>query len=170
MRRFLPWALLGLLGVGVAAAAALGQVDSPGVPASVWVDDVLSTTAAAGSAHLLFSSVTTGPDPSQRSAFVGSGVVDFTSGDNRVTQLNHQVESESTNGGAPRLVEQAWTGETVAIGQTMYRREVVVLSGHPLPSPWIKSQVPRDVHQAFGLDVGTGAEDAVAGLAGIESV
>lgn len=170
MRRILPWALLGLLGLGVAAGAALGQVESPGVPAAAWVNDLLSTTAAAHTAHLRFSSVTTSPDQSQRSAFVGRGVIDFTNGDNRITQLNHQVASESTNGGPARPVEQTWTEESIAIGQTVYRNDSVILTGHAIPTPWIKSNFPRHVHQAFGLDIGTGAEDAVAGLAGIERV
>jgi hypothetical protein len=170
VRRFLPWVLLGVVGVGAIAAAVVGQVESPGVPASVWVDQLLSTTAAAGTAHLQFSSVTTSPDPSERSAFVGRGVVDFTNGDNRITQLNHQVGFESTNGGPAHPVEQTYTEESVAIGQTVYRNDVVILAGQSLPAPWIKSNFPRDVHQAFGLDAGSGAEDAVAGLAGIESV
>jgi hypothetical protein len=170
VRPFLPWVLLGLLGLGVVAAAVVGQVQSPSVPAAVWVNDVLSTTAAAGSAQLRFSGVTTSPVASQRSAFVGHGVIDFTNGDNRVTQLNHQVGSESTNGGPARPIVQTWTEESIAIGQTVYRKDSVALSGRTLPTPWVKSNLRRDVHQAFGLDVGTGAEDAVAGLAGIESV
>jgi hypothetical protein len=170
VRRLLPFALLGLLTVGVAAGAALGQVESPGLPASVWVTNVLATTAAAGTAHVRFSSVTSSPDPSQRSSFVGSGVVDFTNGDNRVIQVNHQVGSESVDGGPTRLLQQTWTEESVAIGQTIYRNSELILSGHKVAAPWVKSTFPRDVHQAFGLDAGTGAEDAVAGLAGIESV
>jgi hypothetical protein len=170
VRRFLPWALLGVLGVGVLAAAVVGQVESPGVPAGVWVNDLLSTTAATGTAHLRFSSVTTSPDPSERSAFVGNGVIDFTNGDNRINQLNHQVGSESTNGGPAHLIEQTFTEESIAIGQIVYRNDVVTLAGHSLPASWVKSNFPRDIHQAFGLDAGTGAEDAVAGLAGIESV
>jgi hypothetical protein len=148
----------------------VGQVESPGVSASVWVNDLLSTTAAAGTAHLRFSSVTTSPDPSQHSAFVGQGVIDFTNGNNRITQLNHQVGSESTNGGPVRQVEDTFTEESIAIGQTLYRNDDVVLAGHSLPAAWIKSNLPRDIHKAFGLDAGSGAEDAVAGLAGIESV
>jgi hypothetical protein len=170
VRRLLPWILLGVLGLGVAAAALVGQAGSPGVSASVWVNDVLSNTAAAGSAQFRFSSVTTSAVSSQRSTFAGRGVIDFTNGDNRITQLNHQVASESTNGGPARPIEQTWTEESIAIGQTVYRNDIVVLSGHSIPTPWIKSHFPRDVHQAFGLDAGTGAEDAVAGLAGIERV
>ncbi|HWF17326.1 MAG TPA: hypothetical protein VG244_14160 [Acidimicrobiales bacterium] len=166
MRRFLPWALLGLLGVGVAAGAAVGQAQSPGVTPAQWVDDVLDATVAAGTAHLQFSSVTTSPNPSQRAADAGTGVVDFANGNFRVTELYRQAQLESTNGGATRLGEEIFGQETIAIGQTVYRH----LTSPPSFTGWMRSHFPRQEHQAFGLDAATGAEDAVSGLANLTPV
>jgi hypothetical protein len=166
VRRFLPWALLGVLSVGVVAGAAFGQVESPGVTPTQWVNDVLAATTAAGTAHFQFTTVTSSPDPSQGSTAAGIGVVDFANGNFRVTELYRQHQFVSTNGGAPRLADEVGAQETIAIGQTVYRNQTspAVFAG------WMKSKFPRKVHQAFGLDAATGAEDAVSGLANITPV
>ena len=160
--RYIPWALLALLSLGVAGFAALGQAESPGVTPTAWVASVLSATNAAGSAHLRFSTTTTSADFGP-STTVGTGVVDFANGNYRVTSRYHQFEQESTNGGPPEPVVQNWMVQTIAIGQTVYR-QFSFPSAFP-SSPWTKANYPRDVHQAFGLDAGIGAENAVAGLA-----
>ncbi len=165
MRRILPWALLGVLGLGIGAGAALGQFQSPGVSPTDWVAHVVATTAAAGSAHFAFTNSTTSPDRSQESTVVGTGIVDFTNSEFQVTENYRQNQYESTNGGAPGLTEQHFTLETIGIGQTVYRDD----TSFPFAG-WTASRFPRDVHQVFGLDAANGAEDALSGLAGITPI
>lgn len=169
MRKLLPWALLGVLGVGVAVAAVVGQVQSPAASSTNWLANLVATTAVAGSAHLRISSVALSADPSERSSSVATGVIDFTTGNFRFNQLNHEVSFASTNGGAPRSVPYNWGETQIAIGQSLFEKDFVTESGtlNVLPTTWNKYINPRDVHQAFGLDAGTAAENAVSGLSGI---
>ena len=169
MRKLLPWALLVVLGVGVAVAAVVGQVQSPAASSTSWLAGVLETTAAAGSAHLRISAVTLSADPFERSSSVATGVIDFRTGNFRFVQVNHQTSFTSTNGAAPQPVPYNWSETVVALGQSLYEKDAVTLSGRasPLPTSWNKYINPRNVHQAFGLDAGTIAENAVSGLSGI---
>jgi hypothetical protein len=169
VRKLLPWALLGVLGVGVAVAAVVGQVQSPGAASTNRLADVLATTAASGSAHLRISTVSQSADPAERSSSVAAGVIDFTTGNFRFTQFNHEITFTSINGAAPQPVPYNWSEIVIAIGQSLYEKDAVTVSGisSPLPSTWNKFINPRNVHQAFGLDAGTIAENAVSGLAGI---
>ncbi|HUE06004.1 MAG TPA: hypothetical protein VMP41_01175 [Acidimicrobiales bacterium] len=160
MRRLLPWALLGLLTLGVAVGAVFGQLESPAQTPAQWVADLVAATQAAGTAHLQFSNVTTS-GVSQASKSAGIGVIDFSNGDFRLTTLLRQQQFESTNGGAPRLTNQIWSQETIAIGQTVYNE----LNASQPFGGWAEGHYPRVLHQEFGLGV-SGAEDAVAGLAG----
>jgi hypothetical protein len=160
--------MLALLGLGVAGFAALGQAQSPGLTPERWVQGVLAATAAAGSAHLHFSSVTTVSSPLPDSVTTGTGVVDFRRGSYRVTQLFRDRAKESTNGGPPRAVLQTWKEESIAIGQSIFTR---LEEPPPFPaSGWAKARFPRSVHQALGLDAGTAAEQAMSGLALITPV
>lgn len=162
MRRLLlPWLLLGLLTLGIAGGAAWGQVESPGGTPAQWVDGVVATTEAAGTAHFQFVDVTTSADSSQASKSAGVGVLDFANGDFRVTSLFRQHQFESVNGGAPRLTDRVWGEETIGIGETVYNKL-------PAPPPfgyWAKVHYPRNERQDFGL-AASGAEDAVGGLVG----
>jgi hypothetical protein len=170
VRKLLPWALLGVLGVGVAVAAVVGQVQSPAASSTNWLANLLATTAAAGSAHLRISSVTLSADPVERSSSVATGVIDFTTGNFRFNQLNHEVSFASTNGGPPQPVPYNWGETEIAIGQSLYEKDFVTVSDTSsslLPTTWNKFINPRYVHQAFGLDAGTSAENAVSGLSGI---
>ena len=160
MRKLLPWALLGVLGVGVAVAAVVGQVQSPAASSTNWLANLLATTAAAGSAHLRISSVTLSADPVERSSSVATGVIDFTTGNFRFNQLNHEVSFASTNGGPPQPVPYNWGETEIAIGQSLYEKDFVTVSDTSsslLPTTWNKFINPRYVHQAFGLDAGTSA-------------
>jgi hypothetical protein len=146
--------------MGVAVGAAVGQVESPSQSPAQWVAGVLSTTDAAGSAHLRFVSSTTSPGFGPTTT-VGSGVVNFTNGNYRVSSRYHEVAAQSTNGGPAQQVVENWAVETIAIGQTVYSQ---IDSGLFPFTHWTRAHFPRDVHQAFGLDAGIGAEDAMAGL------
>jgi hypothetical protein len=169
VRKLLPWALLGVLVVGVAVAAVVGQVQSPAASPTNSLANLLATTAAAGSAHLRISTVGLSADPAERSASVATGVIDFTTGSFRFIQVNHETTFTSTNGGAPRPVPYNWSETEIAIGQSLYEKDAVFVPGirSPVPSTWNKFINPRNVHQAFGLDAGTIAENAVSGLSGI---
>ncbi len=170
VRKFLPWALLGLLGVGVAVAAVVGQVQSPAASSTNWLANLVATTAASGSAHLRISTVALSADPAERSSSVATGVIDFITGNFRFVQVNHQTTFISTNGGAPQPVPYNWGETEIAIGQSLYEKDFVTvsnISSSPLPTTWNKYINPRNVHQAFGLDAGTIAENAVSGLSGI---
>ena len=166
----MPWALLGVLGVGVAVAALVGQVQSPAASSTIWLANLLTTTAAAGSAHLRISSVGLSADPTERSSSVATGVIDFTTGNFRFNQVNHEISFASTNGGSPQPVPYNWGETEIAIGQSLYEKDFVTVSNVSsslLPTTWNKYINPRNVHQAFGLDAGTAAENAVSGLSGI---
>lgn len=161
MRRLLPWALLGLLTLGVAVGAGLGQAQYPGQTAEQWVDGVVAATVAAGTAHLRFVNVTTSTDPSQDSKSVGVGVVDFSHEDYRVKELSRQNQFESTNGSPLRLTDQVWGENEIAIGGTLYMN----LDPSGPGGGWAKVRFPRNDRQDFGLSP-IGAEDAIGGLVG----
>ena len=98
MRRLVPWALVGLLGIGVALGAALGAADSPGTAQgqasatqAEWVAHVLATTRATGTAHLTFTEATASANPDLRNSSSGSGTVDFVAGTVRTTEVQHQI-------------------------------------------------------------------------------
>ena len=172
MRKLLPWVLLGVLGVGIAVAAAVGQVQSPGVTSADWLSNLMATTAAAGSAHLRIATVSRSANPAQRSSSVATGVIDFTTGNFRFVQAIHDITYTSTNGGSPHPVPYDWSETAVAIGQSLYEKDAVTVAGTStvVPSTWNKFINPRNVRQAFGLDSGTVAENAVSGLSGIAPV
>lgn len=151
-----------MLGLGVAAGAAVGQVQSSSATPTQWVENLVAATSAAGSARFRFTNVTTSPDQPQGQVESGTGVVDYTKGNFEVTQALEQQRLQSTNGGAPGRVEQVVRQETIAIGQNVYTRFDIAA---PF-SGWSKVRFPRRVHLTFGLDAASGAEDSVAQLAG----
>lgn len=174
MRRLAPWLLVGVLGIGVAAGAALGESQRPGAgpsftvlsgpAAASWVKGVLATTSAAGSAHFTYVSVTSSPDSSSRNSDSGSGVVDFAHGDFQVTQVNHQVAYEVVGGKAPHQTLDTWSEETIGIGKSVYQNLAAPVSD------WGKYSEQRDPHRALGLDQASAAENALAALSGLVPV
>jgi hypothetical protein len=167
--------LLGLLGAGVAAGAALGQVQSPGITPAAWLHNALAATTATGSAHVRYSSETTSPGSSSGSAIAGSGEVDFATGNFRVNEVNHSAVSVSTNGGPRHQETETFSQTSIAIGQTIYRKllptaQYVPGSSSDAFSPWIKERLPHDAQQTFGLGAGISAEDAVAGLGSVTPI
>jgi hypothetical protein len=151
VRRLVPLALVGLLGLGVAAGAAIGAAGSPppGPPAlssgptpAEWVAHLLAATAGAGTAHFAYTHVTTSPVPDLRSTLRGSGMVVFGRGDVEVTEVDHQTEFEGNGPGAP----------TKAV-----------------PS-WLKLSVPWSVHGQLGLTTALNAAVALDALVGSDPV
>jgi hypothetical protein len=176
VRRAFPWALLGLVGLAAAAAAALGATGAPGAPGvtpSQWVANVLTTTAQAGTAHLSYSHITTSPNPGLRATVSGSGVVDFSEGDVRVTEVDHQVEFEGVAAGPSRATPTVIAGEAIAIGTVVYQRLSPLGLGPRFSSvdvPFTKVSVPRQPRTELGLSFALDAAAGLADLNGIEPV
>ncbi len=173
MRRLVPWVLLGLVGLATAAAAALGAAGAPAAPVvtpAQWVAAVLATTAQAGTAHFSYSHVSASPNPDLRGTLSGSGVVDFSQGNVRVTDVDHQIEFEGGPTGPTRPVPTTTSDEEIVIGGVMYSR----LSPDPFGAhvteadfPFTKVSVPRQPRAELGLSF---ALDAAAGLGDLEGI
>ena len=173
MRRLVPWVLLGLVGLAIAAAAALGAAGSPaapGVTPAQWVAAVLATTAQAGTAHFSYSHVTASPNPDLRGSLSGSGVVDFSQRNVRVTEVDHQVEVEGGPAGLTRPVLTTTSDEEIVIGGVMYSRLSPDAFGAQITEadfPFTKVSVPRQPRAELGLSF---ALDAGAGLGDLEGI
>ncbi len=189
VRRLVPWALLGLLVVGVAVGAVLGQSQSPSgplpsaagsgsapVPAAVWVRDLLATTARAGSARFSYVQVMESPNPVLRNTIAGTGAVDFTKSAVQVAEIERQGISSTAGLLLPQLSQPVRNAveparqlvappnnvvDTIAIGKTVYQE---------LGYRWMKLALPRDPHVTLGLQLAANASVALAGLEGIEPV
>jgi hypothetical protein len=171
-----PLVLVGLLGLGVVAGAAIGAAGSPSpgparssspTPAE-WVAHLLATTAEAGSAHFAYTHVTTSPVPELRGSLSGSGVVDFGRGDVEVTEIDHQFEFEGNGPLAPtRAVPVTSTSEQIDIGSTVYQRFPYGRLGNP---SWMKLPFPRQAHGQLGLSTALNAAVALDALVGLDPV
>ena len=160
MRRLLPWALLLLLGIGTAVGAAAG---SGGVPlgharrqpgragGTAMADRGLAATKAAGTAHVDLVSVTASPDPNMRGSGAGSGVVNFATGDFRLSVTEHSISFSSQNGGPFHPQAETNTNEQIAIGQSLYQN----FEPPRPPRQLERAVVPRDT----GV-LGLGSADA----------
>ncbi|HEY6426110.1 MAG TPA: hypothetical protein VIX84_02665, partial [Acidimicrobiales bacterium] len=169
MRRFLPWVLLGLLGVGVVVGAAVAAFNSPSgsssastrAGAQAWVTGVIATTAASGTAHFDYSHVTTSANPLLHDTLTGRGLVDFTSGDVEVTEVDRQPSITSNTSGNLQPVVERSTGEVVGIGRTTY--QAIAQQGTPTPV-WIQRAAPRDPVAELGLQAALNASVALDAL------
>jgi hypothetical protein len=160
VRRALPWALLGLVGLGTGLGAALGAVGAPGVTPAQWVADVLATTGAAGSARVSFSQVTRSENPVLARSATGTGIVDFARGDVQVTEVDHEIQTDYTAGEPAYQVMGTSVEQVIGIGTTEY------WSFPPGPAGpiWVKDPNARDPRQALGLQSADGAGAALAEL------
>lgn len=143
MRRLVPWALVGLIGLGAILGAALGAARSPGPPGpspQQWIAGVVATTRAAGTAQLGSSIIVTSPDSALRSWANGAGVVDFATRSYRVRTTSHQTEWSSDSNGPLRPRTQTTTDGEIAIGKAVYQN----LSLPGFQDSWTKEPVPRN--------------------------
>ena len=122
MRRLIPWLLLSFVLLGAAAGAALGiaQKSTSSAPAR-WVADVLAATENAGSAHFSYSHVTSSPNPELRGTLSGHGVVDFATGDVRVTEVDRDITFTSTGNQPMHPVHSTTTENAIVVGGTVYQ-------------------------------------------------
>jgi hypothetical protein len=180
VRRFLPWALLGLLGAGVVAGAVVGALGAPvgtttittttttttSSEAGAWVARVLAATADADTAHFEYSHVTTSTNPLLHEVISGFGVVDFASGDVQVTET---VSAPSLNAGSSALKGEIVrsTGQVIGIGHTTY--QAVAQEGTP-EAVWMKLTEPRDAHAELGLQTALSASVPLAVLGDAQRV
>jgi hypothetical protein len=112
--------------VGAAAAAALGiaQKSSPSNP-SQWVAGVLDVTEKARSAHFSYTHVTSSPNAELRGSLSGHGVVDFTTGDAHVTEVEHNISFTSTGHQPLHPVHQTSTEDAIVVGGTVYQADPI---------------------------------------------
>ncbi len=122
MRRVIPWLLLSLVLLGAAAGTVLGIAQkSTSASPSQWVSDVLAATEKAGSAHLSYSHVTSSPNPDLRGTSSGHGVVDFTTGNVRVSEIDRDVTFTSTGSQPLHPVHSTTTEDAIVVGGTIYQ-------------------------------------------------
>jgi hypothetical protein len=122
VRRLVPWSLLCLLAVGAAAGAALaGGRTSPESTPSQWVAGVLASTQKARSAEFTYSHVTSSSNPDLRGSLSGHGLVDFSTGDVRVTEVDHDVTFTSTGRQPLHPESTTSTEDAVVVGGTVYQ-------------------------------------------------
>jgi hypothetical protein len=129
MRRLAPWLLLSLLVVGTVAAAALGIAQKPSSSStstpSQWVAGVLASTERAGSAHFSYTHVTSSPNPELRGSLSGHGVVDFTTGNVRVSEVDHDITFSASGNQPLHPVSSTSTDDAIVIGETIYQENPI---------------------------------------------
>jgi hypothetical protein len=162
VRRLLPWALVALLGIASGLGAAIEVLSAPQTTPAQWVASVLAATAEAGSAHFTYSSITTSTNPALASRIVGRGLVDFTSGDVRVTEVD--TDRQFTTGLLGARLDATPTvnrSQDIDIGRGDYKD----LSGPNGVQVWIRFSLPRNPHANLGLsfaDNAGGALDSIS--------
>jgi hypothetical protein len=120
MRRFVPWALLGLLTVGAAAGVALGLANQPSQTPEQFVADALSATARAGTLHFEIREVVTSSNRELRSSSTTSGVVDLTRGDPREDVVMRTTFPVLLPGGLGSPAPPIETVRSLTIGRSLY--------------------------------------------------
>jgi hypothetical protein len=161
VRRLLPWALLVLIGIGAGLGAAVGAAGAHGAAGPTpqeWVDAVLARTEAAGTAHLEYAAVTASPDPVLRGSAAGRGVVDFTAGTFRISEVQHQDDWTIGPGGQIHPHAETIAQSAIAIGPAVY-----LSLGPTNVAGWAKESIPRD-QGGLGLDSAAGFSGALSWL------
>lgn len=137
MRRLVPWALVGFLLAGAAGGAGLGLAMQPVTPMSgrALLQRIFAATEAAGSARVIFSSVTRSTNRYLRSTTSGSGKIDFHTNFSDLEEVDHSVSLSSSDGGPYHSMNQSTLTETVSVGKVQYER---LPTGPPGTSYWVK--------------------------------
>lgn len=172
MRRLVPWLLLSLVVVGAAVGATLGTAyESSSTAPSQWVGAVLATTEKAGTARFSYTQVTWSPNAELRSSLSGHGVVNFTTGDMRVIEVDHGISFSATGNQPLRPVLSTSTLDAVVVGGTVYQANPIpgmafTREYHVLPFP----KLPRSQRGlSLALDASI-ALDALHGTFAVASV
>jgi hypothetical protein len=151
VRRFVPWALLGLVAAGAVVAAVAGATSAPGAPTvtpSEWDANLLAPTARAGTAHFTDSSVSTSRSAAFAGSTAGNGDVDFRSADVRATEVQHQTEFTTSPSGVSEPMRTATSIRFIGIGASVYQS--FAPAGFTA-LPWAKMSWHRDPSRDLGL-------------------
>ena len=148
-----------------AAGIALGVADQPGQTPAQWVAGALAATARAGSARFTYSHVTTSSNPDLRGTLSGYGVVNFTRGDVRVTEVDRDVTFQGGPLGDRHATPSTQSLKAVGIGRALYQSYDAPVNLH-----WMKLSFARQPRSNLGLAEALNASVALSGLDGIDPV
>jgi len=166
VRRLVPWLLLSMVLVGAGVGALLGTASQPPLTQapSQWVADALAATKGARSAHFAYSSVSTSPNPDLRGALSGYGVIDFTTGDLSVSEVDHTVTFTSTDGQPTHPESTTDTIHAIVIGRTVYQANPI--PGLPATGRYHVMHPPEVLASQGALSLALNASTALDSLTG----
>ena len=165
VRRFTPWFFLLATIVAAAAGAALGVAQrSSALTPSQWVTGALASTDKAGSADFSYSCITSSLNPELRGSISGHGLVDFSDGDVRVTEIDHDISFSATGNEALRPVSSTSTLEAIVVGRTVYQANPI--PGIPLAGRYHVLPFPGLPRSQRGLSLALNASVALDTLSG----
>lgn len=165
MRRLVPWLLLSVVVVGAAAGAAFAVAEKSSSSApSQWVARALASTEQAGSAHFSYTHVTSSANAELRGSLSGHGVVDFTTGDALVKEVDHDISFSSTGNEPLHPVPSTSTEYAIVVDGTVYQ-------SNPIPGLTFTNQYrvlpfPRPPRSQRGLSLALNASVALDSLSG----
>lgn len=163
MSRLIPWLLISLVLLGAATGTALGVVQkSTSASPSQWVTDVLAATEKAGSAHFSYSHVTSSPNPDLRGTLSGHGVVNFATGDVRVTEIDHDITFTSMGNQPLHPAHSMTTEDAIVMGGTVYQANPI--SGLAFPEKYSVLAFPALPRSQRGLSLALNAAVALDAL------
>jgi hypothetical protein len=158
VRRALPWGLITLLALGVAAGAGLGATIPLSTPhtlsAARQITRFMAATRAAGTARFSATDIGASTNPALRSSGRQQGVVNFVTNSLRVSERDQSTGVSATGTSAPTEVRQDNLINSVWIGRTEY---VSVDFGNlpadmPASSQWIKEATwPKNTFGPLGV-------------------
>lgn len=166
----MPWLLITLVAVGGAAGAALGiaahgtSTESP----SQWVAAVLAKTQQEGAARFSYTQITSSPNPNLRGSLSGSGVVNFSMDDARVTEVDHDITFTSTNNQPLHPVHATNREKAIVIGGTVYEANPIL--GVDFTNRYSVLPFPKLPRSQQGLPLALNAPVALDGLHGPNAV
>jgi hypothetical protein len=161
---------MALVALGGAAGAAFGIAAHRTTPASPsqWVAAVLATTEGAGTARFSYTQITSSPNHDLRRALSGGGVVNFSTGDARVSEVDHEITFSSTNNQPLRPVHSTDSEKAIVIGGTLYLANPI--PGFAFTGEYRVIPFPKLPRSQRGLSLALNAPVALDGLGGPNAV
>jgi len=151
VRRALPWALCGVVGVAAGAAAWLGAATassaSPAGGGAAFVAQVVTVTQAAGTAHFTYSYASRSSNPVLASSTAGRGAVNFAERSLTTDGTDHQTNLRSSGLLPATAVSQTSTVGDIWIGRTNYLQ---MAGGPGGAGSWTSFTFPPDTFGALG--------------------
>jgi hypothetical protein len=138
-------------------------LSAPRTTPARWVASVLAASAEARSARFTYSSVTTSRNPALASRIIGRGLVDFTSGDVRVSEMDSDRQfTMGLIGARLNATPTLNRSQDIYIGRSDYKD----LSNPSGGQVWIRLPLPRNPRADLGLsfaDNAGGTLDTISG-------